>query len=71
MAKFNISWHRNSLKNSIDYYNKRFEDLQNRLKQLSDDKQWNDFYKYQIESAEKEGKDSFDKERYKVKKLKD
>jgi hypothetical protein len=61
-----ISWHEQTLKNVesyVDREKKNFERAKDNydraLEQLN-------FYRFQIESAKKEGKDSFDGDKYKI-----
>ena len=66
-SSMSLSWHEQTLKNVesyVDREKKKLErakdDYERELKDLN-------FYRFQIESAKKEGKDSFDSEKYKVK----
>ena len=63
-----IEWHQNCLKNSVNYYNKQFERIRKNLHKVAELQRENDFYKLQIETAIKKGKDGFDQDRFLVKK---
>lgn len=62
-----ISWHKTNLENRGANLSRKMEELNRMHNELQIMGADYDFYKYQIECAEKEGKESFNADRYKVK----
>lgn len=60
-----IEWHRDNLNNSIAYYLSKKSRLNREYDDLKKHHQDIEVYKKQIQRAEKEGKKSFDKSKYK------
>ena len=65
-----IIWHEECLKNSKHYYEEQLKKLNNLKEEILKHKEWIEFAEYQLNEAKKEGKESFDAEKYKVKKHK-
>ena len=65
--KMGLEWHRKNWKNSHDSLIRSKEELKALHNRICADEARVEFRGYQIQQAEKEGKDSFDEERYKVK----
>jgi uncharacterized protein (DUF3084 family) len=61
-----IYWHKRNLENRKAYAARRREEFEELKSELFDLDQENSFLSYQIEEAEKAGKDSFDPDKYKV-----
>ncbi len=69
-TKRQIAWHKECLKNLESYLDSEKLKLDRAMTAYRKDWDRYDFYRMQITSAEQEGKDGFDAERYKVKKVK-
>lgn len=70
MKKMGIDWHKNCLKNvesSLGRMENELQRAKDSYQKLLDDYK---FYKYQIAMAESQGKDGFDRDKFKVKKYK-
>jgi len=63
-------WHRECQENSERYYLIALENALKDLEKARDGLKDNRFYKYQIKEAEKAGKDSFDRDKFRIKKVK-
>jgi hypothetical protein len=66
--KFSILWHINSLNNWIASYEIDQATISRMLIESASNKQAIDFYKKQIEEAQRQGKDGFDSEKFLTKK---
>jgi hypothetical protein len=63
-SKMPLEWHKECLSNSLRTELEKRKYIQVLLDEADRLKARNDFYSFQIETAEKEGKLSFDSERY-------
>ena len=71
MSKESIEWHEQGLRNSQTFC-KRLEaelkaEIESKQAQINRLREGISFYEFQIESAKKENKQEFDRDRYKVK----
>ncbi len=62
-----VSWHKKCLKNMKSSLIRRVNELEDVKRKAKILKEEIDFYEYQIEEAEKMGKEKFDEERFRVK----
>ena len=62
--KMPIKWHRQNLKNRFICIERAKEDMQRAEERLSRDRADYVFYLFQIEEAERQGKDSFDADKF-------
>ena len=63
--KKDIKWHKECQKNSQRYYERLLEHALTELEKAKEGLKKAKFYKYQIEEAEKQNKDSFDRDKFK------
>jgi len=66
-----IEWHESRIKNEIDYSIRVLEQAKLILKQYVYVKKRVNFYKYQIEEAKRQERETFDRERFCIKRKKE
>jgi hypothetical protein len=62
-----IDWHKTNLKNHKKYHYGLFKEIQTLRSRYDADSKELDFYELQIDTAFSKGKDSFDRDKYLVK----
>ncbi len=64
--EYPINWHKRNLENRKAHADRKREELDNAMIELFELDQENSFLSYQIDEAEKAGKNGFDRDKYKV-----
>jgi hypothetical protein len=67
MRTNSINWHETNFKNHKKYNDSLFKEIQTLQNRYDADSKELDFYKLQIDTAFSKGKDSFDRDKYLVK----